>query len=210
MKRAALVLLLVLPAPVTAQDSSLVERPRSSTTADAGIPESGLLLPSPNPSQQNAAQAKPVQTVRTPRRPRPEGSMVGYVEDAMVGSRVRFRFDSAFDNPFPDRAEFFYAKCGCYQGLAGIIPAAFDPDASGPGPGVPETVNFQQLYLNAEYAKCPFLVSRRAPGAVASTTRFQAHTALSRVLKPVGHRRHQSRSQSRFGCRRGARLLPFG
>jgi len=78
--------------------------------------------------------------------------MVGYIEDAIVGSRVRFRFDGAFDNPFPDRAEFFYAKCSCYQGLAGIIPAAFDPDASGPGRGVPETVNFQQLYLNAEYA----------------------------------------------------------
>ncbi len=78
--------------------------------------------------------------------------MVGYIEDAMVGSRVRFRFDGARDNPFPDRAEFFYAKCSCYQGLAGIIPGAFDPDASGPGRGVPETVNFQQLYLNAEYA----------------------------------------------------------
>ena len=168
MKRVTLVLMLVLPTTVMAQDSSLVERPHSATALDPAIiaraasagpalvgatppPDSGFVLP-PTPSPQNTGQAKPVQNVQTPRRPRPEGSMVGYIEDAMVGSRVRFRFDGAFDNSFPDRAEFFYAKCGCYQGLAGVIPEAFDPNASGPGLGVPETINFQQLYLNAEYA----------------------------------------------------------
>lgn len=169
MKRLTLVLMFVLPTAVMAQDSSLVERRQSAATIEPGIvdraanadgalvgsgtvPDSLFLLEPQNPSLQNTGQVKPGQNVQSPRRPKPEGSMVGYIEDAMVGSRIRLRFDGAFDNPFPDRAEFFYAKCGCYQGLAGIIPGAFDPDASGPGLGVPETVNFQQLYLNAEYA----------------------------------------------------------
>ena len=149
MKRVALVLMLALPTPVMAQDSSLVERRQS-----AALSDSGLLLPAPDPALKDGGQAKPVPSVQSPRRPRPkpEGSMVGYIDDAMVGSRVRFRFDGAFDNRAPDRAEFFYAKCGCYQGLAGVIPAAFDPNASGPGLGVPESIDFQQLYLNAEYA----------------------------------------------------------
>jgi hypothetical protein len=85
-------------------------------------------------------------------RPRIEGSMIGYIDNAIVGSHVRIRFDGGFDNAVPDRAEFFYAKCGCYKSLGGIIDEAFDPDASGPGGGVPETLNFQQLYLNFEYA----------------------------------------------------------
>ncbi|MCC9604282.1 hypothetical protein LOC68_00140 [Blastopirellula sp. JC732] len=33
---------------------------------------------------------------------------VGYIDSAFVGSKIRFRFDSAYDNPTPDRAEFFY------------------------------------------------------------------------------------------------------
>jgi hypothetical protein len=28
-----------------------------------------------------------------------------------------------FENTVPDRAEFFYAKCGCYQGLNPNDPA---------------------------------------------------------------------------------------
>jgi hypothetical protein len=81
--------------------------------------------------------------------------MVGYIENAIVGSHIRVRFDTAYDNALPDRAEFFYAKCSCYKGLAGIIQPAFDPDASGPGLGVPQTLNFQQLYVDAEYAIRP-------------------------------------------------------
>jgi hypothetical protein len=32
------------------------------------------------------------------------------------------------------------------------LQGAYDPNAAGPGPGIPTTLNFQQLYLNAEYA----------------------------------------------------------
>ena len=61
------------------------------------------------------------------------------------------RFDSAYHNTYPDRAEFFYAKCGCDA----FVPANrvnFDPNAPGPQPGIPTYVNYQQLYLNGEAA----------------------------------------------------------
>jgi hypothetical protein len=78
--------------------------------------------------------------------------MVGYIEDASIASQVRFRFDSGVGNNVPDRAEFFYAKCGCYQ----LDPPPFhDPDAPGPGPGVPWSIDFQQFYAYAEAAVSP-------------------------------------------------------
>jgi hypothetical protein len=77
--------------------------------------------------------------------------MVGYIEDATVGSKLRVRFDSGWEINAPDRAEFFYAKCGCYRdeppGTAG-----FDPEAPGPGPGAAIDLNYRQLYILGEYA----------------------------------------------------------
>ncbi|MGD0914416.1 MAG: hypothetical protein ABR928_21185 [Terracidiphilus sp.] len=64
-------------------------------------------------------------------------SMVGYIDDASLGNEVRIRFDAGFDDPRPDRAEYFY------QGN------------SSPNPGTSatqRTLNFQQLYLSGEYA----------------------------------------------------------
>ena len=64
--------------------------------------------------------------------------MVGYVDDAIVGSQIRIRFDAGFHDNAPDRADFFYAQ---YAGL------------NGPGPNsVVTDLNFQQLYLRGEYA----------------------------------------------------------
>jgi hypothetical protein len=89
------------------------------------------------------------QTVTSPpvRPPRPKiaGSMVGYVDDAIVGSQVRIRFEAGFHNDAPDRAEFFYAKCGCFN-------TDKDASAPGPGPGIATDIRFQQLYLQTEYA----------------------------------------------------------
>jgi hypothetical protein len=82
---------------------------------------------------------------------RRRGSMVGYVDDATVESKIRVRFDTAFHNTAPDRAEFFYAKCGCYSGLPANDPG-FDPEAPGPRPGAASDLNFQQLFLEGEYA----------------------------------------------------------
>jgi hypothetical protein len=78
-------------------------------------------------------------------------SMVGYVNDGSVRSQVRLRFDAGNGINSPDRAELFYAKCGCYRDLPGDHPA-FDPDAPGPGPGIATDLRFQQLYLYGEYA----------------------------------------------------------
>jgi hypothetical protein len=76
---------------------------------------------------------------------------VGYIDDATVESKIRVRFDAASENTVPDRAEFFYAKCGCYRGLDPTNPA-HDPDAPGPGPGAANDVNFKQLDIFGEYA----------------------------------------------------------
>ena len=48
-------------------------------------------------------------------RPRPllDSSNTGYVDNAIVGTRFSLRVDRAFGSDNPDRAEFFYAKCGC-------------------------------------------------------------------------------------------------
>src|SRR5438105_2048618 len=90
---------------------------------------------------------------QTPRQPvargrradsRRRGSMVGYIDDATVSSKVRMRFDAGDNIDTPDRAEFFYAKCGCYRGLPVSNPA-FDPKAAGPGPGVITSLNYRQF-----------------------------------------------------------------
>lgn len=74
-------------------------------------------------------------------------SNTGYIDNAIIGNMISLTFDAAFDNTRPDKAEFFYAKCGCYR-------AAGDPSAPGMGkPGVAEkSVDAYQLKLNVEYA----------------------------------------------------------
>jgi hypothetical protein len=74
--------------------------------------------------------------------------MVGYLDDATVGSKIRVRFDIGLNMDTPDRAEFFYAKCGvCYSDLDEDDPN-FDPDA--PGPNASIDVDFRQFLVLAE------------------------------------------------------------
>ena len=69
-----------------------------------------------------------------------------YIDLAIVQNQIRFRFDAASDNPFPDRAEFFYPKCGCFTG------------GNGPGPALPESrVDYQELRADIEYVLFPGL-----------------------------------------------------
>ena len=69
-------------------------------------------------------------------------SNVGYIDTAYVGNMVRIRADAAWGNNRPDRAEFFYAKCGCFRVLG-------DPDA--PGPPLQESnVNFQTVSVDVQ------------------------------------------------------------
>src|SRR5580658_7886068 len=90
------------------------------------------------PAPQKSTSTKASKTKKPP-RPAFRGSMVGYVDDAIVGSQIRIRFDAGFHDNAPDRADFFYAQ---YAGL------------NGPGPkSVVSDLNFQQLYLRGEYAQ---------------------------------------------------------
>jgi hypothetical protein len=108
--------------------------------------------PAPSLLAQSRSQSPRLPAVR-----RRRGTFVGYIDDALPESNFRIRFDAASGNTVPDRAEFFYAKCGCYRGLAVANPAAFDPNAPGPGPGAADDIRFQQLYLEGEYQVVPQL-----------------------------------------------------
>jgi hypothetical protein len=71
----------------------------------------------------------------------PTSSQGGYIDNALPISHFRLRYDSAYGSNRPDRAEFFYAKCGCFG----------TPDAR--GPLLPETnVDYQEVTPYLEYA----------------------------------------------------------
>jgi len=102
------------------------------------------------PPPQKRKQTQPSKPSVEIKRPRTKGTMVGYIDNGIVGSQVRIRFEAAFRNEFPDRAEFFYAKCECYKDLKDRNPAM---DKNAPGPDALATdLDFQQLYLDMEYA----------------------------------------------------------
>jgi hypothetical protein len=130
--------------------------PAGAQGADAGrltVDVQGLVLEPPSGAAYQAQPAPPPPPPPPP-RPRRLGSMVGYIEDPVIESKVRLRFDLARHNTVPDRAEFFYAKCGCYSDLDPADPA-FDPEAPGPRPGAANDIRFQQLYINGEFALSP-------------------------------------------------------
>jgi hypothetical protein len=69
-------------------------------------------------------------------------STVGYIDDAIPGDVFRFRFDAAYGDNRPSRAEFFYAR----------------PGPNGPGPPRPDrNVDFQDLSSYVEFAVRPDL-----------------------------------------------------
>jgi hypothetical protein len=68
----------------------------------------------------------------------------GYIDYAVPMSQFRLRFDAAYNDNRPDRAEFFYAKCGCF------------PGAPGP-PQLESSVNYQDISAYLEVAlNCRF------------------------------------------------------
>ncbi len=68
-------------------------------------------------------------------------SATGYIDSAIPVTMFRLRFDAAYDDNSPDRAEFFYAKCGCFH----------TPDAH--GPARPETrIDYQDISSYLEVA----------------------------------------------------------
>jgi hypothetical protein len=74
----------------------------------------------------------------------------GYVDFAVPMTQFRLRFDAAYDNNRPDRAEFFYSKCGCFRTLP-TNNSAFDPRASGP-PRLETRVDYQEVRPYLEVA----------------------------------------------------------
>ncbi len=164
MKQALLVLMVLLTvcaAAVAAQqygpDLSKPQQDLARTVPTEDSPSAGerdavggnngpARTPSQEPKPAEDQKKKPPPVNKPPieiKRPPIDASMVGYIDNAIVGSEVRIRFDAAFNDAFPDRAEFVYAKCGCYGG-----------NAPGPGkPGqIPKNVNFQILSFMGEYA----------------------------------------------------------
>jgi hypothetical protein len=65
----------------------------------------------------------------------------GYIENAAPVTMFRLRYDAAYGNNRPDRAELFYAKCGCFK----------TPDSKGP-PLMETNVDYQELTPYFEYA----------------------------------------------------------
>jgi hypothetical protein len=154
MKRVVLVLVILSPVALAAQERDPSATKDSGTaaaviatgpTADQATSvqtdlSSHLLFDPESNAQQQPPSAKPSPRPKPHGKPKLQipGSMVGYIDNAIVGSQIRIRFDAAFHNSAPDRAEFFYAQ---YAGL------------NGPGPNsVVAALNFQQLYFYGEYA----------------------------------------------------------
>jgi hypothetical protein len=143
----SLAIILIAPSLVLAQSRSEQREAAAITTV---TDESGAVVGLELPAVKAAAAEQAVKPAVPGRRRRP--SMVGYIEDSTIQTQTRFRFDSGFGNNVPDRAEFFYAKCGCYK----YVPApAKDPDAPGPGQGIPTEIDYTEFYAFAEFAVGP-------------------------------------------------------
>jgi hypothetical protein len=144
MRSTFVVLLLLVPTAVAAQGTGL-RLSANRLAAEAAATPANVEVEPAQPTQR---------TPPPPPRPgagRRRPSMVGYVGDGSIGSQVRLRFDAGFETTAPDRAEFFYGKCGCYRDLPTDHPA-YDPDAPGPGPGIAQELDYQQLWVLGEYA----------------------------------------------------------
>lgn len=77
----------------------------------------------------------------------------GYLDPAAPVTMFRMRYDDAINNKFPDRGEYFYAKCGCFRSPA-LAGALLDPNAKGPQ-GVHSSVSYQDVRPYLEYALNP-------------------------------------------------------
>ena len=202
MKQAALALMVFLPLMVSAQEKD--SSPVQTETSSAGVAVQQGAPPASTQTQSGTAQ---------PTKPKPEpkpeipGSMVGYIEDGIVSSKIRIRFDDAFDDEFPDRSEFVYAKCSCYRGLQNAIPPAYDPNAPGPGPEskihkLPAIVHECRIR-----AAPPLLGICRSAGTLAPTARISKHPSLSGLLESGWAKRRNCGTQIR---RRGVRRdIPY-
>lgn len=152
MKRMVMMVLAMLIPIATTAGAQMPAIARDSSSVGTGQPVAGATGSPPGVEALKVeSQRRPEGQLPRPRALRRRGSMVGYIDDAVVESKVRVRFEFGLHTDRPDRAEFFYGKCGCYRDLP-TNAAAYDPDAAGPGPGIVTDLNFQQIYVQGEYA----------------------------------------------------------
>ncbi len=119
----------------------------------ASMPRSPDLVPVPPPVVPAPAVETPVEPILSPAAPPGSGtqllslfeSSVGYIDPAIPANVLRLRFDAAYDNNRPNRAEFFYARGGGggnpgpprldprvdYQEVMGYLEVAAAPRLSG-------------------------------------------------------------------------------
>jgi hypothetical protein len=142
-------LVLLSPAAAWAQVSVLTPTAPTAAQRDGRV-DLSLTLAQAAASLLTQQPPTPPPPPPPPDRGRRRPSMVGYITDAGIQSQVRVRFDAGTGIDAADRAEFFYAKCGCYRFLPSDHPL-FDPEAKGPGPGITTDLNFQQVYAQVEY-----------------------------------------------------------
>jgi hypothetical protein len=144
MRPLLIALLILIPGVATAQPAAVRASADRLATLAAAAADSETRT-----TLDQTTQRTPAPAARAGGRRRP--SMVGYIGDATIGPQIRVRFDAGFELNAPDRAEVFYGKCGCYRDLP-VNHLAFDPEASGPGPGIAEELEYQQLYVLGEFA----------------------------------------------------------
>ena len=80
-----------------------------------------------------------------------------YIDSALPITQYRLRYDALNDMNRPDRADYFYPKCGCFRTLAAQGKPGGDPNAPGPGTVPADNVNAQILYNTIEFAPIPRL-----------------------------------------------------
>jgi hypothetical protein len=73
----------------------------------------------------------------------------GYIDTALPLTQYRLRVDTANDNNRPDRADYFYPKCGCFRANGS------DPNAPGPGRFPADHVNYEIVSNYLEFAPHP-------------------------------------------------------
>jgi hypothetical protein len=201
------IVLFLDPTPGRAEETPLAERgtfriPKFSFAALPARPQIQRIPEIPRPP----APARPASTIR----PRMADSATGYIDNAIVGSQVRIRFDSGFNMDTPDRAEFFYAKCGCYRFLPSNDPA-FDPEAPGPGTfgQIEESLYFQELHMELEYQLSQRLsVSADVTARSIQPSVVSRHTGIGDVR--VGFKFGVDTSENRYLSLQFRTFIPTG
>lgn len=136
---------LIAPAPIGAMPAPSTPATPPSAPLSVTPPTTAPTQPTTTPFSDSLAFAPESSSIARGAGEFAPTSDGGYIDAAIPMSQFRLRFDAAYDNNRPDRAEFFYAKCGCFNAL--------DPRVRAPGPRQLESrVDYQEIRAYAEAA----------------------------------------------------------